>query len=155
MPPFSFIPSDESRELADDVRELFADLAATLKYEHRAFSGECHPAVDVRETEASLEIIVDVSGVPAEALRVVFRSNIVIVAGEKAPAPASEEQTYHLVEREFGRFARAVRVDGAFDVPRARATVQNGELSVVLPKMADRRGTARRITVTAGGRRSA
>ena len=82
MPPFSVIPSDETRELADDVRELFADLAATLKYEHRAFSGECHPAVDVRETEASLEIIVDVSGVPAEALRVVFRSNIVIVAGE-------------------------------------------------------------------------
>lgn len=155
MVPLVSISSGETRELADDVREIFAELAATLKHEHRAFTGECHPALDVRETEEALEVVVDVSGVPLEALRVVFRANVLLVAGEKAPAGASQQQTYHLVEREFGRFARAVRVNGAFDLEHARATVENGELVVVLPKRAERRGRAHRIRVTAGDRRPA
>jgi HSP20 family protein len=153
--PFSFIPSGESRELAEDIRELFSELAATLRHDQRAFSGECHPALDVRETDETIEVVVDVSGVPEGALRVLFRDGILLVAGEKAPAHATEEQTYHLVEREFGRFARAVRVKGAFDVSRARATAERGELSVVLPKLSERRGRAHPIPVTAPGSRPA
>jgi HSP20 family protein len=146
---FSFIPTAESNDLADDIRELFADLASTLTLEHRAFSGECHPAVDVRETDATLEVLVDVAGIPAEALRVLFRRDVLLVAGEKAPPAATEEQTYHLVEREFGRFARAVRLEGAFDIEHATASVQHGALIIVLPKRQDRRGQAHRIPVTA------
>jgi len=99
--------------------------------------------------DEAVEIIVDVSGVPVEAIRVLFRSGVVLVAGEKAPAASSPAQTFHLVEREFGRFARAVRVNGAFDVEHARAMLQNGELTIQLPKMTDRRGVAHRLTVTA------
>ena len=148
MAQFSFIPTGESRELTDDVRELFADLAAHLEHAQRAYSGECHPSLDVRETADAVEVIVDVSGIPSEAVRVLFRGGVVIVAGEKAPIPGTEEQTYHLVEREFGRFARAVRVSGSFDIQRAHATVRHGELTVVLPKLMDRRGRAHRIPVS-------
>ena len=75
------------------------------------------------ETQSAVEIIVDVAGVPAQALRVLFRGDTLIVAGEKAPAAATAEPTFHLVEREFGRFARAVRLTGAFDLPaRTRVT---------------------------------
>jgi HSP20 family protein len=149
--PFSFIPSGESREIADDIREIFAELAATLRHDQRAFSGECHPALDVRETDEAFEVVVDVSGVPQSALRVLFRSGVLLVAGEKAPESSSEEQTYHLVEREFGRFARAVRVNGAFDLEHAHATVERGELIVVLPKLAERRGQSHRIQVSTPG----
>jgi HSP20 family protein len=147
---FSFIPSSESAELADDIRELFQDLASTLRHELRAFSGEYHPSLDVRETDAAVEVIVDVAGVPMEALRVLIREGVLIVAGEKAPLPGTTEQTYHLVEREFGRFARAVRLTGAFEVSRSHAHLAYGELTIVLPKMADRRGQAHRIQVTSG-----
>ena len=146
---FSFLPSGESRELTEDIRELFEDLAASLKHEQRAYSGECHPTLDVLETDEAIEVVVDVSGVPANALRVLFRDGVLIVAGEKAPVPVTEEQTFHLVEREFGRFARAVRLTGAFDVQQARASVTDGELTVVLPKLIDRRGRGHRIAVTA------
>jgi HSP20 family protein len=146
---FSFLPSGESRELTEDIRALFEDLAASLKHEQRAYSGECHPTLDVLETDEAIEVVVDVSGVPVNALRVLFREGVLIVAGEKAPVPVTEEQTFHLVEREFGRFARAVRLTGAFDVQQARATVSDGELTVVLPKLIDRRGQGHRIPVTA------
>ena len=147
---FSFHPSGESRELTEDIRELFEDLAASLKHEQRAYSGECHPTLDVLETDEAIEVIVDVSGIPANALRVLYRESVLIVAGEKAPVPVTEEQTFHLVEREFGRFARAVRLTGAFDIQQARASVRDGELTVVLPKLVDRRGRGHRIPVTMG-----
>jgi HSP20 family protein len=145
---FSFLPSGESRELTEDIRELFEDLAASLEHEQRAYSGECHPTLDVLETDVAIEVVVDVSGVPVTALRVLFRDSVLVVAGEKAPLPVTEEQTFHLVEREFGRFARAVRLTGAFDVQQARATVRDGELTIVLPKLIDRRGQGHRIPVT-------
>ena len=149
---FSFVPEAETRELASDLRDLFAELAATLPLEHRVYSGECHPALDVVETPSGVEIIVDVAGVPPPALRVLFRGDTLIIAGEKAPAAAAAaaaaEPTFHLVEREFGRFARAVRLTGAYDVQRAHASLAAGELTIVLPRLADRRGQAHTIPVT-------
>jgi HSP20 family molecular chaperone IbpA len=51
------------------------------------------------------------------------------------------------VERDFGRFARAVRLHTAVDAGRARAVLTLGELRVILPKIADRRGREIRVTV--------
>jgi HSP20 family protein len=145
---FSFLPSGESSELTEDIRELFQELAASLEHEHRAYSGECHPTLDVLETSAAIEVVMDVCGITPAALRVLFRGGVLIIAGEKAPTPTSEDQTFHLVEREFGRFARAVKLTGAFNIDRATASVHDGELTIVLPKLADRRGQAHRIPVS-------
>lgn len=149
MAQFSFLPSSEARELTEDVRELFEDLAARLPHEQRAYSGECHPTLDVLETDAAVEVVVDVSGIPSAALRLLFRAGVLLIAGEKAPPRAADDQTFHLVEREFGRFARAVRLNGAFDIPRARASVDDGELTIVLPKLVERRDQPHRIPVDA------
>jgi HSP20 family protein len=148
--PFTAIA--DARELADDVRALFDDLATSLAHEHRAYSGECHPVLDVYETDAGIELLVDLSGVPPEAIRVLFKDGVVLIAGEKAPPPPAGDQTFHLVEREFGRFARAVRVTGAFDVANAKATLRDGELTILLPKRVERRGQSQRIAVTSGDR---
>ena len=152
---FSFvIPSTETRDLTGDLRELFAELDATLPPEHRVYSGECHPALDVLETQSAIEVIVDVAGVSAQAIRILFRGDTLVIAGEKAPGPGTPQPTFHLVEREFGRFARAVRLTGAFDVSRASASLTSGELTIVLPRLADRRGQSHIIPLTTGDRRS-
>jgi HSP20 family protein len=148
MAQFTFIPTAESREVADDLREVFAELDSALRPEQRVYSGECHPALDVLETETAVEVLVDVTGIPVEALRVLFRGDVLLVAGEKAPRPTSPDATFHLVEREFGRFARAVRLNGAFDIPRAQASSHNGVLVIVLPRHTERRGQAHPIAIT-------
>jgi HSP20 family protein len=147
---FTLFPpgAGESAELGDDIRELFDDLTRSLGSDPRAYTGQCRPLVDVFETDAAVELVVDACGVPAAALRVLFRDGVVIVAGEKSAVATLPEAAYHLVERDFGRFARAVRLTGAFDIPHARASLRLGELTVVLPKLIDRRGRAHSITVT-------
>ena len=148
MAQFSLIPADDASELSDDIREIFEDLARSLDRDLRAYSGECHPPLDVLETDEAVEVAVDVSGVPATAIRIVFRGGVLLVAGEKAPARPVHGQTFHLVEREFGRFARAVRLEGAFDIANARASLHDGELMVVLPKREERRERSHRIPIT-------
>jgi HSP20 family protein len=152
---FPFLPSGESRELAEDIRELFDDLAAGLDSEQRATSGECHVSLDVFEHDENVEIVVDACGMSPNALRVLFRGGVLIVAGEKAPARIAAGQTFHLVEREYGRFSRAVRLTGAFDIQRARATLRDGELTVLLPKLVERRGRAHRIPIASDAERPA
>jgi HSP20 family protein len=147
MAQFTFMPAAESPEIADDVRAMFDEIAASLNQGQRAYSGECQPPLDVLETDQAVEIVVDVAGVPQNGMRVVFRAGIVIVAGEKAPPPSSESHAFHLVEREFGRFVRAVRLNGAFDIANSRASLRDGELTIVLRKLTDRRGRAHHIRI--------
>ena len=154
MAQFPLVPSSEAADLSDDIRQLFDDISRTLPRERRALSGECHPAIDIRETDEVVEVTVDVAGVPAEAIRVFYRGDVLVVAGEKAAVRGGGDQTFHLVEREFGRFARAVRVPGAFNVGNAQATLRDGELRVVLPKLVERRGSGHRIPITSGPPRS-
>jgi HSP20 family protein len=129
-------------ELADDVHRLFDELSKRRSDQRHVVAGECMPGVDVFETEKSVEIVLDVPGVAADSIRVLFKAGVVLVVGEKERpdftkrAPAS----FHLVERDFGRFARAVRINAAIDGAHARARLHHGELRIVLPRIKERRG---------------
>jgi HSP20 family protein len=113
-----------------------------------AAAGECAPPMDVFETAEAVEILMDLPGIAAASLRLVFSQGTVIVAGRKAPAVcAHREATFHLAERSFGRFARAVRLAGAFNVGRASATLADGVLHLVLPRIEERRGRDLRIDI--------
>jgi HSP20 family protein len=102
----------------------------------------------VVETAAGIELLMDVPGVAREAIKVVFSHGTLIVAGRKLPAScAHREAAFHLAERSFGRFVRAVRLSGAFDGGNARASLNAGELRIFLPRIDERRGRDIRIDV--------
>jgi HSP20 family protein len=105
--------------------------------------GECAPALDVYETPGEIVVVLDLPGVKAATVRARIEANVLVIAGEKpAQACGSGSARFHLAERGFGRFTRAVRLSGAFDASRARATLAGGELRIVIPRIDDRRGTA-------------
>ena len=138
----------EIGEFATEVRQIFIELGRAFGSESAA--GECAPALDVYETDDALEITVDLPGVDAAAVRIVGKGDSVLVAGEKAARRARRDSSFHLVERGYGRFARAVRVTAAFDGARATAHLADGELRIVLPRLHERRGTTRTIEVSTG-----
>jgi HSP20 family protein len=139
------LPS-EIGDFADEVRRVFIELGRAFGAE--SLAGECSPAIDVYETDDTLEIAADLPGVDPSALRLLAKGDSLLIAGEKSARRARGESSFHLVERGYGRFARAVRLSRACDASKARATLQNGELRISLPKIADRRGKAIRIAVT-------
>lgn len=127
-------------------RELPADLLHLLDA-HTA-AAECSPPLDIIESDTGIEIVLDVPGLPASAIDVIFARNVVLIAGRKAPSICQHGgAAFHLAERSFGRFGRAISVDGAFDAGRASATLVDGVLSVVLPRIDERRGAQTRIPI--------
>ena len=130
----------ERRELPDDLRRLLDAGAAAVEYT---------PPIDVIETETSIQILLDLPGVPAAQIDIVFSRNVLLIAGDKIPAACDHsDAAFHIAERAFGRFARAIGLEGAFDANKAVATLANGELRVILPRVTDRRGANIRIPVT-------
>ena len=142
--------SSEVRDLTDEIGRLFEDLDRTAP-DRRQPSGHCTPALDVRETGEALEVVLDLPGVSADRIRVLLKAGVLLVVGEKCSpyAGGHPDASFHLVERGFGRFARAVRLEGAFDGGRTTATVGGGELRVLVPKIADRRGQEIHVPVAA------
>ena len=138
------LPS-EIGDFAPDVRQVFLELGRA--FGSQSMAGECAPALDVYETDDTLEITVDLPGVDPAAVRVIGKGDSVLIAGEKAARRARGESSFHLVERGYGRFARVVRLGRACDTSKARGTLVNGELRVSIPKIADRRGRAIPITI--------
>jgi HSP20 family protein len=142
--------SGELGDLTEDVRRLFQELGHGSA-SRAAAAGDCLPPLDVLETDETLQILMDLPGVPASAIRVLLKGGVVLIAGEKwADSPGVGAGGYHLVERGSGRFARAVRIAGAFDGARVRATLAGGELRITLPKLADRRGRGIDIAISSG-----
>ena len=139
------LPS-EIGDFAADVRQVFLELGRAFGSE--SLTGECSPALDVYETDDTLEITVDLAGVDPAAVRIIGKGDSVLIAGEKAARRARQESSFHLVERGYGRFARAVRLGRPCDTSRARATLVDGELRVSIPKIAERRGRAVSVAIT-------
>jgi HSP20 family protein len=142
MATFSTGSMDQPADLAEDVRKLLDELARRRSDRRHVVAGECMPVVDVFETDKTVEIVLDLPGVSADAIRILFKSGVLLIVGEKDRPDLTKRgpTSFHLVERDFGRFARAVKINAAIDGAQARARLANGELRVVLPRIADRRG---------------
>ena len=136
----------ERREMGEELKRVFDMLDREAKA--AGPPGECHPPVDVIESAAEVEVIVDLPGLTGEEVQVVFSRGNLLVAGMKRPAVCSHsDAAFHLAERAFGRFARVIRIAGAVDAGRARATLSAGELRIVVPRIAERRGREIRIPI--------
>jgi HSP20 family protein len=109
---------------------------------------EYRPAIDVVETRESIDIVADLPGVSAAAIRIVVTGATLVITGHKrAPSCSARDATFHVAERSFGRFAYGVRLSLAVDCGGARARFRAGELHITLPLVEERRGRERQIAI--------
>ena len=135
----------EHHEMGEDMRRLVDLLEAEA---HGGSTGEFAPPIDVIEHAEAVEITADLPGLTLDQIQLTFARGVLLIAGFKKPAVCPHaDAAFHVAERAFGRFGRAIRISGAVDVGRARATLRQGELRVVLPRIAERRGTEIRIPI--------
>lgn len=131
--------------MGEDFRRLVDLLEAEA---HGAPTGEFAPPIDVIERADAVEITADLPGLLPDQIQLAFARGVLLIAGFKKPAVCPHaDAAFHVAERAFGRFGRAIRIGGAVDIGRARATLRQGELRVVLPRIDERRGTEIRIPI--------
>jgi len=110
--------------------------------------GEWFPRVDVLETAKDVMVKVEAPGLAKNEVSVVFQGPKLILSGEKKQAKADRSvRGFLCLERSFGKFSRSLYIDRAVDLTKARAELDAGVLTVIIPKLKDRRGSEFRLEV--------
>ncbi|KAJ3363196.1 hypothetical protein GGF31_001216 [Allomyces arbusculus] len=91
------------------------------------------PRLDVRETATAFEVLVELAGVPRDAVQVVAEGQQLTVSAT-SPAAGGDGTTVHVRERHAGKWQRAVVLPAMANVDAASATLEDGVLCVVVPK---------------------
>lgn len=91
------------------------------------------PALNIWETDDALYAEAEVPGMKMEDLEVLVVGNELTIKGERK-APQQEGVTFHRQERGVGSFTRTIRLPVEIDADRVEATLENGVLTITLPK---------------------
>ncbi|TCV90141.1 Hsp20/alpha crystallin family protein [Sulfurirhabdus autotrophica] len=91
-------------------------------------------AGEVVETDESIIVRLEVPGMEKEDCNITIEGNTLYLTGEKRISRESEEGQYHIMERAYGSFQRAIPLAHNVDSEKAEASYKNGVLSVRLPK---------------------
>lgn len=108
--------------------------------------------VDVAETADEIQVTTDLPGIDEDAIDVSLVDDLLRIRAEKSSEEQKEgdEKKWHVVERSYGKFERAIRVPSGIDPDSVKATFKKGVLTVSLPKPPEGTETAKKITVTPG-----
>lgn len=98
------------------------------------------PCVDVFEADGTLTVVMEVPGLTPESLRVTWSRGQLKVSGERRERRPAGAVAFLCMERPQGRFTRTVSLDVPVDARRAQARLTGGLLTIVLPRLDDRRG---------------
>jgi HSP20 family protein len=92
------------------------------------------PAVDVSETGDKVTVKAEIPGMEAKDIEISMVGDTLTIKGEKKAEREEKDENYHIVERSYGSFSRAMKLPAAVDADKVDATYKNGVLTVVLPK---------------------
>jgi HSP20 family molecular chaperone IbpA len=104
------------------------------------------PGVDIRETDDSLWLWVDVPGVDEKSIDVRLEDGKLHIEGRVAVDDYQRLRPLY-TEYNVGDFVRTFRIDNEIDAERISAKLSNGVLQLELPKA--RRALPRRVQVVA------
>ncbi len=100
----------------------------------RPWSEEWTPAVDVAETPEKVTVKAELPGIEPKNIDISMVGDVLTIKGEKKSEREEKKENYHLVERSYGSFSRALRLPAAVDADKIEAKYDKGVLTVTCPK---------------------
>ncbi|MGC2424034.1 MAG: Hsp20/alpha crystallin family protein [Nitrospirota bacterium] len=108
--------------------------------------GTWTPAVDIYETGKDIVISAELPGMSESDVDVEVRENVLTVKGERRfEREVKEENSYHRVERSYGKFSREFSLPKNVETEKITARFDKGVLEVRLPKAAESEARAIKI----------
>ncbi|XP_078162313.1 16.9 kDa class I heat shock protein 2-like [Carex rostrata] len=132
--PFQGFPFNNNRSLA------------TFDNETSAFA---NARIDWKETPEAHIIKADIPGVKKEEVKVeVEEGNVLKISGERNKEKEEKNDTWHRVERSSGKFMRTFRLPENAKVDQVKAAMENGVLTVTVPKVEVKKPDAKAIEIS-------
>lgn len=127
-------PFREVSRLRSEMDRLWDEYFGSRRQAFRPLEEAWLPAVDVSETEDKITVKAEIPGMEAKDIDISVSGDTLTIKGEKKTETEEKEENYHVVERSYGSFRRAMKLPASVDADKVEATYKNGVLSVVLPK---------------------
>lgn len=105
------------------------------------------PQVDVTENDAEVQVTAELPGLDEKDVQVTLDENLLTIAGEKKAEHEEKQKNYHLMERSYGAFQRAIPLPAGVDAKKVKATFKKGVLHITLPKLPEAQKSRKQIKV--------
>ncbi|MBM3554998.1 MAG: Hsp20/alpha crystallin family protein [Alphaproteobacteria bacterium] len=107
------------------------------------------PSLDVTETDKAYVVSAELPGMDEKDVEVILDKDRLTIKGEKKQESEKKEADFHVTERSYGAFQRAVLLPPTADTDKAAATFAKGVLTVTVPKKPEAQVQAKKIEVKA------
>lgn len=106
--------------------------------------------INVTDDDTTVTVEAALPGIDEESIDVSVSGDILTISAEseRAREEGGEERGWYIRELHYGSVSRSVRLPAEVSADRAEATLENGILTITLPK--EQPSESRRITVKAG-----
>lgn len=127
-------PFSEMLTLRDAMSQLFED--SFVNPARLSRGDQMSMALDVSETQDGFVVDAVVPGLKPEDLDITIEDSVLVIRGEtrQEQQTGNKQGNYHIMERRYGRFSRAVSLPTAVKADEVRATLENGILHLEIPK---------------------
>jgi HSP20 family protein len=103
--------------------------------------GDWAPTLDFSENKDSFVVKAEIPGIDSRDISVSLENQMLTIKGEKKHEKEEKDEQYYRMERNYGAFARTVRLPAAVDGSKVTAAFKNGLLTVTLPKAPGAKGS--------------
>lgn len=124
-------PFSELEQLRNRLDHLWSSMSGVP---FRSVGAGVFPAVNLTENKDNYYLRAELPGVTADKIDIQAVNNAVTLSGERNLPQAEESARFHRREREAGRFSRAVKLPGEIDSEKIEARLQDGILTLTIPK---------------------
>lgn len=118
--------------LSDRLNRMFEGTFPSEK--DTELTGSWMPAVDIYESEQTIEIKADLPGMTEKDVDVTVENNTLTIKGERKFAWEDKQDNCHRIERRYGSFYRSFHLPNTVDVTKISADFKDGILNLTLPK---------------------
>ncbi len=126
-----FVRFNVPRTLADNLLEdLLTDFTPTIPNAVRSY-----PVLDMAEYENESVIVAELPGVKKEDLKISVEHGWLTIGGERKPFEIPQNARVVLNEMRVQNFSRSIELPHEVDANKISAELQNGVLTITLPKV--------------------
>jgi len=105
------------------------------------------PRLDLAETEKAVIVAMEASGLEVGDIRISLQPNRLTVDGRKRESAVPAGARFLRLEREYGPFRRTLALPRSVVPARAKATLNHGILTIILPKPAEKPARKRVVPI--------
>ena len=110
-------------------------------------NNDFRPSVDINESNDAFMISADLPGIEKSDIEVKVEDNTLILSASRYIDKSDDNEKSHYNERKFGTFSRSFKLPKTVKEEKITAKLDNGVLSIVIPKAEDAIKSNRLIAV--------